>query len=152
MSTPLGMLLLRCNEHGLTEVGFAAGGAVPRRPTDPLLLETMLQLEAYFAGATADFSNLPLAPAGTPFQHRVWSALRAIPPGATRRYGDIATDIGTAARAVGGACRSNPLLLVVPCHRVIARTGSGGFMGAANGPWPQRKQHLLDHERRFFAA
>ncbi|HCO44124.1 MAG TPA: methylated-DNA--[protein]-cysteine S-methyltransferase [Gammaproteobacteria bacterium] len=152
MSTPLGMLLLRCNEHGLTEVGFAADGAVPRRPTDPLLLETMLQLEAYFAGATADFSNLPLAPAGTPFQHRVWSALRAIPPGATRRYGDIATDIGTAARAVGGACRSNPLLLVVPCHRVIARTGSGGFMGAANGPWPQRKQHLLDHERRFFAA
>jgi methylated-DNA-[protein]-cysteine S-methyltransferase len=78
--------------------------------------------------------------------------LRAILPGTTRRYGDIAADIGTAARAVGGACRGNPLLLVVPCHRVVARTGNGGFMGAASGPWPQRKQQLLNHERRFFAA
>lgn len=152
MSSPLGMLRLRCNEHGLTEVGFAPDATKPYRPSDPLLLEAMLRLEAYFAGATADFSDLPLAPAGTPFQHRVWAALRAIPPGATRRYGDIAAEIGTAARAVGGACRGNPLLLVVPCHRVVAQTACGGFMGTASGPWPQRKQQLLDHERRFFAV
>lgn len=145
------MLLLRCNEHGLTEVGFAPDGTEPRRPTDPLLLEAMLRLEAYFAGATADFSDLPLAPAGTPFQSRVWSVLRAILPGTTRRYGDIAADIGTAARAVGVPAAA------IPCCWWCPATGSSPAPATAASwappaPWPQRKQQLLNHERRFFAA
>ncbi len=152
MSSPLGMLGLRCNLNGLCEIAVLPAGSPARKPTDPLLLETMLRLGAYFAGITADFSDLPLAPEGTPFQHRVWSALRAIPPGNTRRYGELAADLGTAARAIGGACRANPLLLLVPCHRVVASTGDGGFMGASGGEWPRRKQHLLAHERRSFGA
>ena len=152
MSSPLGMLGLRSNLNGLCEIAVLPAGSPARKPADPLLLETMLRLEAYFAGATADFSDLPLAPEGTPFQHRVWSALRAIPPGSTRRYGELAADLGTAARAIGGACRANPLLLLVPCHRVVASTGDGGFMGASVGDWPRRKQHLLAHERRSFRA
>lgn len=146
------MLGLRCNLNGLCEVAFLAEGSPTRKPADPLLLETMLRLEAYFAGATADFSDLPLAPEGTPFQHRVWAALRTIPPGNTRRYGELAADLGTAARAIGGACRANPLLLLVPCHRVVASNGDGGFMGASDGQWPRRKQHLLAHERRHFGV
>jgi len=152
MPSPLGVLGLRSNLNGLCEIAVLPEGARARKPADPLLLETMLRLEAYFAGATADFSDLPLAPEGTPFQHRVWAALRAIPPGSTRRYGELAADLDTAARAIGGACRANPLLLVVPCHRVVARTGDGGFMGASGGEWPRRKQHLLAHERRSFSA
>lgn len=152
MSSPLGTLGLRCNLNGLCEVAFLAEGSAARKPADPLLLETMLRLEAYFAGATADFSDLPLAPEGTPFQHRVWAALRAIRPGSTRRYGELAADLGTAARAIGGACRANPLLLLVPCHRVVASTGDGGFMGASGGAWPRRKQQLLAHERSHFGA
>lgn len=152
MPTPFGMLGLRSTLDGLREIGFLADGAPARAPTDPLLLETMLRLDAYFAGATADFSDLPLAPEGTPFQHRVWASLRAIAPGTTRRYGELAAELGTAPRAIGGACRANPLLLLVPCHRVVASNGDGGFMGAADGAWPQRKQHLLAHEQRHFSA
>ena len=152
MPSPLGMLGLRSNLNGLCEIAVLPDGSPARKPADPLLLETMLRLEAYFAGATADFSDLPLAPEGTPFQHRVWSALRAIPPGSTRRYGELAADLDTAARAIGGACRANPLLLLVPCHRVVASNGDGGFMGASGGEWPRRKQHLLAHERRSFGA
>ncbi len=152
MLSPLGLLGLRRNPHGLCDVAFLAeGGDTPRAATDPLLAETVRRLDAYFAGAAADFSDLPLAPQGTPFQHRVWTALRAIPPGTTRRYGELAAQLGTAARAVGGACRANPLLLLVPCHRVVAATGVGGFMGATEGDWPRHKQHLQAHERRSFA-
>jgi methylated-DNA-[protein]-cysteine S-methyltransferase len=152
MPTPLGMLGLCSTVDGLCGVGFLADDAPARRPTDPLLLETMLRVEAYFAGATADFSDLPLAPAGTAFQHRVWAALRTIAPGHTRRYGELAAELRTAARAIGGACRANPLLLIVPCHRVVASTGDGGFMGASDGDWPRRKQQLLAHEQSHFRA
>ena len=146
MPTPLGMLGLRSTLDGLREIGFIADDAPARAPTDPLLLETMLRLDAYFAGATADFSDLPLAPEGTPFQHRVWAALRAIPPGQTRRYGDLAAELGTAPRAIGGACRANPIPVIIPCHRVVAAHGLGGFMGARAGRGLRIKQYLLAHE------
>ena len=152
MPSPLGMLGLRRNLNGLCEVAVLADGSPALKPADPLLLETMLRLEAYFAGATADFSDLPLAPEGTPFQHRVWAALRAIPPGSTRRYGELAADLDTAARAIGGACRANPPLLVVPCHRVVASTGDGGSIGASDAHWPRRQQPLPAHERSHFRA
>jgi methylated-DNA-[protein]-cysteine S-methyltransferase len=89
------------------------------------------QLSEYFAGKRREF-ELDLAPVGTEFQLRVWRALRAIPYGAVRNYGDIARAIGQAgaARAVGGAIGSNPLPIVIPCHRVIASDGTiGGYSG-----------------------
>ena len=102
-------------------------------------------LERYFRDGRAGL-ELPLAPAGTPFQLRVWQALRAIPPGSTRTYGELARELGTSARAIGGACRANPCLIAVPCHRVVARDGLGGFAGERGGKRLAVKRWLLRHE------
>ena len=84
---------------------------------------------------------------GTPFQRRVWQALRGIPSGSTCSYGELAHELGSSARAVGGACRRNPIPIVVPCHRVAAAAGGvGGFMGQRDGEALTIKQWLLDHE------
>jgi methylated-DNA-[protein]-cysteine S-methyltransferase len=88
----------------------------------------------------------PLKLAGTPFQQKVWTALRQIPPGITRTYGELARQLGTAPRAIGSACRSNPILLFVPCHRVVAATGAGGFAGETAGRWMEIKRWLLARE------
>lgn len=103
------------------------------------------QLRAYFADGTASF-DLPLELAGTPFQQRVWTAIRAIPPGSTRTYRDLASDLGSAPRAVGQACRANPCPIVVPCHRVVAVHGLGGFAGDRGGHKLAVKRWLLRHE------
>lgn len=102
------------------------------------------QLEQYFAGDRTEF-DLPLAPAGTPFQLSVWDALRRIPYGETRSYSEIAAAIGrpSATRAVGAANGRNPIAVIVPCHRVIGADGSlTGFGGGV-----ERKRLLLDLER-----
>jgi methylated-DNA-[protein]-cysteine S-methyltransferase len=105
------------------------------------------RLDGYFAGAIAKLSEISVATGGTDFQRQVWTALRTIEPGATTSYGELAARLGRrgASRAVGLANGSNPVAIVVPCHRVIgasgALTGYGGGLG--------RKQWLLDHERRF---
>ena len=103
------------------------------------------QLARYLddAGFRPDF---PFALAGTPFQRRVWQRLRQIPPGSVVRYGDLAVELETAPRAVGGACAANPMVIVVPCHRVVSRQGLGGFMGKAVGRTLSVKQWLLAHE------
>jgi methylated-DNA-[protein]-cysteine S-methyltransferase len=99
---------------------------------DPLLEEASRQLLAYLAGEATGF-DLPLAPAGTEFQQRVWDALRRIPYGATTTYGALAREIGAprAAQAVGAAVGANPLSIVVPCHRVLA--SDGALTGYAGG-------------------
>jgi methylated-DNA-[protein]-cysteine S-methyltransferase len=101
------------------------------------------QLGEYFAGERTEF-DLPLAPEGTPFQERVWRALRAIPYGQTASYGDLADRIGqpTASRAVGLANGRNPISIIVPCHRVIG--ASGKLTGYAGGI--ERKRFLLELE------
>lgn len=83
---------------------------------------------------------------GTPFQKKVWAALRGIPNGETRSYGALAQQLGTGARAVANACRHNPVPIVVPCHRVVARNGLGGFSGQMTGAAVQRKAWMLRHE------
>jgi methylated-DNA-[protein]-cysteine S-methyltransferase len=94
----------------------------------PLLREAANQLNDYFDGTRTDF-DLPTAPAGTPFQIAVWRAMQAIPAGSTRTYGDIAKELGSAARAVGMACGANPIPVIIPCHRILAAAGLGGYSG-----------------------
>jgi len=103
-------------------------------------------LERYFAGDIGALEELPVAFTGTPFQTRVWTALRAIPPGKTISYGTLAQRIGSpkAVRAVGLANGSNPVGVIVPCHRVI---GSDGSLTGYGGGLP-RKRWLLEHEQR----
>ena len=103
-------------------------------------------LDGYFAGEAPSPACVPLAPAGTDFQRRVWAAMEAIPYGATCTYGQIvdqlrAASIPASAQAVGGAVGRNPLLLIRPCHRVVAATGAGGYAAGSGA-----KAWLLAHE------
>ena len=156
LGTPVGELLLTTDGAALTAVYFErhrAGSdgrpAAAQRPgarddEHPVLVAARTQLAQYFARERRVF-DLPLAPAGTAFQQRVWTALLDIPYGATASYGDIARRLGlplTASRAVGLANGSNPISIIVPCHRVIGADGSlTGYGGGLD-----RKRYLLDLE------
>ena len=105
------------------------------------------QVLAYFAGKRSNFT-LDLAPAGTPFQQRVWTALQKIPSGETRSYGALAKTLKSGARAIGRANATNPICLIVPCHRVIGADGS--LTGFAFGE--DVKRLLLQHEGALAAA
>jgi len=111
--------------------------------------QLIVELRQYFSDPTARF-NVPRKASGTSFQHRVWQAINAIPCGETRSYGQLAKQLHTSPRAVGGACRANPLPLIVPCHRVISASGgNGGFLGqpATQGMSADIKHWLLCHEQ-----
>lgn len=137
--SPVGDLTLAEEDGAL--VSIAWGGARQGNGS-PLLAEAARQLDAYFAGARQNF-DLPLNPAGSPFEQRVWTAMRRIPYGKTQCYGEFAEAIGSAPRAVGGACGRNPIPIVVPCHRVLAKTGLGGYSGDGG---LKTKQTLLSLE------
>lgn len=160
MSSPVGLLLLVRSERGLRYLDFlerrslkrafaAHAGDVPDAEWVPSLLELKPvadELEGYFCGTVKRF-ELPLDLAGTEFQLRTWRALRGIPYGQTRTYGQIAKGLGQpgAARAVGLANNQNPVPIVVPCHRVI---GADGSLTGYGGGLP-RKRRLLELEARF---
>lgn len=123
-----------------------------RMPDCPLAMEVARQLHAWLKDPAIKF-DLPLQAAGTPFRRKVWAEISAIPRGETRSYGDLARAIGSAPRAVGGACGDNPFPIVVPCHRVVAQGtsfngGLGGFNHAKDGLFMDIKRWLLQHERR----
>lgn len=154
ISSPIGSLSLT-EENGfltglyLQETADIQGSFAPSFPSDdpapqtPLLIQTQKQLEQYFAGKRQIF-DLPIRFQGTPFRHRVWEALCTIPYGQTRSYQDIADLIGSpkAVRAVGQANHNNPLMILVPCHRVIHKNGD--LSGYACGG--QVKRFLLELE------
>jgi methylated-DNA-[protein]-cysteine S-methyltransferase len=103
------------------------------------------QLNAYFLDSSYQFS-VPLAPQGTPYQKRVWDLLRRCPVGKVWSYGDLARKANSGPRAVGNACRRNPIPIVVPCHRIVSATGMGGYSGEIAGSYIKIKQWLLEHE------
>lgn len=150
MDSPVGTLCLAADDTGLRHIRFVDGRPAETRDRswardDDALRRPREQLRAYFAGELRDF-DLRLAPEGTAFQRRVWDALAAIPYATTVSYGTIASRIGrpTAYRAVGAANGSNPLPIVLPCHRVIGSTGSlTGYGGGLD-----IKVALLELERR----
>ncbi len=128
--SPVGKLWLTADEHALKAVSLTCARSGIREET-PLLIEALRQLDAYFAG-TRTYFEIPLAPEGTAFQKRVWEALREIPYGETRTYGQIAQRVGSEKgfRAVGMANHRNPIMILIPCHRVIGADGSlTGYAG-----------------------
>lgn len=137
---------LRCNRDEVTGIDYLEPCA-EQKPETPLAKDAVRQLRAYLKDPDFTF-GLPLAPAGTPFQRRVWQAITAIPSGRTRGYGELAAAIGSGPRAVGNACGANPYPLVVPCHRVVAAGGGlGGFARQRGGFLLEVKSWLLAHER-----
>jgi methylated-DNA-[protein]-cysteine S-methyltransferase len=148
LPSPIGDLLLVSNGEVLTGVHMTPHPALVGPRDDALLGAVREQLQAYFAGELLDF-DLPLGLQGTPFQRRVWEALRRIPYGTTASYIDIARRIGrpTAPRAVGAANGRNPIAIIVPCHRVIGADGTlTGYGGGLD-----RKRWLLRHESDVLA-
>lgn len=146
VSAPGFSLGVCCNADEITRIDYLEPrpGQAPR---SLLAREAVRQLRAYLEHPRFEFS-LPLAPAGTRFQRRVWDAIATIPSGHTASYGELAARLASGARAVGGACGANPYPLVVPCHRVVAAGGKlGGFSRERGGTLLQIKRWLLDHER-----
>ena len=143
VQTPLGPVGLTWSDGTLCEVDLEPGSGFVGEVDPPTSLANALA--AYFTDPASPCS-VPIQLEGTPFQQRVWAALRAITPGQTRTYGDLAAELGTSARAVGGACRANPCPIVVPCHRVVGATGLGGFAGDTSGHRLEVKRWLLRHE------
>jgi methylated-DNA-[protein]-cysteine S-methyltransferase len=154
LPSPVGPLLVEHGEEGLRAIRFWEQGRHPPAGTrvqagrdDPLGWAAAAQLREYFAGVRKEF-DLPVAAGGTAFRRRVWEALRGIPYGSTRTYAEVAAAVGTrSARAVGQANRHNPVPIVVPCHRVVAAAGIGGYAGQSRaGALLDVKRWLLHHE------
>ena len=144
IAAPFGRLGIHARE-ALTSIDFVSTRIPLQAPRTPLARRVCAQLKAYFADPRTRF-DLPLAPGGTQFQQRAWRALQRIPSGTARTYGELARTLKSAPRAVGCACRANPIPIVVPCHRVVAASGPGGFMGATRGRAMDIKRWLLEHE------
>lgn len=147
MRTPFATLGITTTETHVTGIRFLAPtvpALAPRRGSVAHL--ACVQIQAYLDNGLFEF-DLPLQLAGTHHRLAVWEAMQRIPAGATRSYGELARELRSSARAVGGACGANPIPLVVPCHRVVASTGLGGFMGAREPGFELGiKRWLLEHE------
>lgn len=142
LDSPVGRITVRASDGEITSLAWTPDAVLAGPGRSNLMSETVSQLNAYFGGLLKTF-DLPLAPAGTDFQKSVWGEMLKIPPGQTRTYGEIAAALGSAARAVGNACGANPVPIIIPCHRILAGNGMGGFSG---GSGLVTKQALLDLE------
>lgn len=143
LPTPLGTLQIQLSGECVTSLDITT--AMSPRHFNPTAAAVCAELQAYFADPQHRFA-LSLHLYGTPFQRRVWRALQRIPVGQTRTYGDLAKALQSSPRAVGNACRANPVPIIVPCHRIVAANGLGGYSGQTRGRQMQIKRWLLSHE------
>jgi methylated-DNA-[protein]-cysteine S-methyltransferase len=132
-------------EERVVEIRYLPSSAASVSPRNALAARAAEQLRAYLENPDIRF-DLPLAVEGTPFQRKLWEALCRIPRGKTRTYGDLARELEGEARAVGQACGDNRLPVVIPCHRVVAAGGIGGFAHSTGGYLLEAKRWLLAHE------
>jgi methylated-DNA-[protein]-cysteine S-methyltransferase len=145
LPTPFALLGIRTEGDVVAEITFLPRSAGALAPRDRLAARACAQIERYLEDSGFRF-DLPIAIRGTPFQRRVWRQISAIGAGRTRSYGEIARDLGSSPRAVGQACGANLVPLVVPCHRVLAAGGLGGFAHHEGGFHLSVKRWLLAHE------
>ncbi|MBI5041817.1 MAG: methylated-DNA--[protein]-cysteine S-methyltransferase, partial [Gammaproteobacteria bacterium] len=146
MTSPIGRIGIKLNDQEqLVALDFLGERGRSKPGQTYAARRIVAALMGYFTNPSLPL-HLPLATTGTPFQQKVWRALQDIPAGTTRTYGELAQQIASAPRAVGQACRRNPLPIVVPCHRVVGQTGVGGYSGATSGPDLAIKSWLLTHE------
>ncbi|WP_188704240.1 methylated-DNA--[protein]-cysteine S-methyltransferase [Silvimonas iriomotensis] len=152
IDSPVARLGLIARQGALARIDFTLPDTPLQPPQDPLLIEAARQLQAWFADPNFVF-DLPLKLSGSAHEMAVWEQIAQIPCGETRTYADIATAIGSVARAVGGACGQNPVPLIIPCHRVVAASGVGGFNAHRGGvDWvPIKRQLLLKETRDLFS-
>lgn len=142
IETPIGLVELSASETVLTGVRIRPGGGVAVAATTPLLEEAIDQMRAWFEGKRQDFA-LPLAPLDSVEGERLRAGIAAIPYGETQTYGTLGARIGSVARAVGQACKTNPYPIIIPCHRVTSASGPEYYSGGAG---PRTKSWLLDFE------
>lgn len=124
--SPLGPLTVFAVAGEIVSLDWGKG--METEDTPQVLKDAAAQLAEYFAGKRRDFT-LPLNPEGSAFQKKVWDAMRAIPYGQTRTYGEVARELRTAAQAVGGACGANHIPIIIPCHRILGTGSLGGYSG-----------------------
>jgi len=146
LDTAFGLVGVRTEGAALAQIVYLPRSAGTQAPADALAERACAQIEKYAADPGYRF-KLPLKPVGTAFQRRVWEQISAIPLGETRTYGDLARMLESAPRAVGQACGTNYFPLVIPCHRVVAANGLGGFAHASGGYLLEVKRRLLAHEK-----
>ncbi len=128
LDSPVGLLAVTVEEGAVSALCWCREGEGVAQGGDPVLTEALRQLDAFFAGTLRQF-DLPLRPAASAFQQRFHDALCAIPFGQIRHYGDLARELGVSAQAIGQACGANPVPIIIPCHRVLAACGLGGYSG-----------------------
>ena len=145
LPTPFALLGIRTEGDALAEIAFLPGTGKPFAPQSRLAARACAQIERYLNDPQFRF-DLPLVRQGTEFQRRVWTKIAAIGAGRTRSYGELARELRSAPRAVGQACGANPIPIVVPCHRVLAAGGIGGFAHHQGGFHLAIKRWLLAHE------
>jgi len=146
VAAPFGGIGVRTDGDELRELVYLPPEFAPKAARDPLSKEAVAQVKAYLADPDFVFT-LPLPTVGTSHQRKVWDAINAIPRGAVLTYGDVARRVGSAPRAVGQACGANWYPLVIPCHRVTASGGIGGFARHDGGFHQNVKRWLLRHEQ-----
>ncbi len=144
---PFGAVGVRVEHGALTRLELLSGDVSPILPGDAFAQNVCNCIAEYLKDATVSL-DLPLEMRGTPFQQRVWEALRTIPLGESLTYGELAKQVSSGPRAVANACGANPFPLLIPCHRVVAKHGIGGFMQGRDQSALSIKQWLLKHERR----
>ena len=145
-SSPVGNIGLSVGAFGVELLGYVSADVTLRSPRSGLASEVKKQLNAYFNSRLVQF-DLPLELNGTTHQIAVWDELLKIPCSKTKTYGGVAKALNSGARAVGNACRNNPVSIIVPCHRVVSSSGLGGYSGSRVGELIARKKWLLQHEK-----
>ena len=148
ITTPIGYINISFTEKEIHNVSlFTKKATVTNK--NALEKDIKEQLTAYFKGELKEF-RLPLNIKGTNFQEKIWQALRKISYGKTKTYGQLAKELNTSARAIGNACRENPVPIIIPCHRIIAKNSIGGFAGKTKGYKITAKEWLLQHETTIY--